>query len=54
MGHRAGYPARSGATACASRSWARCRIPPGHDAWVVGREPVVALEFPPPAVVQAR
>lgn len=29
-------------------------IPPGHDAWVVGREPVVALEFPPPAVVQAR
>jgi len=24
-------------------------IPPGHDAWVVGDEPVVALEFPPPA-----
>ena len=22
-------------------------IPPGHDAWVVGNEPVVALEFPP-------
>jgi Cupin domain len=22
-----------------------CRIPPGHDAWVVGDEPVIVLDF---------
>jgi hypothetical protein len=25
-------------------------IPPGHDAWVIGNEPVVLLEFGCPAI----
>jgi hypothetical protein len=23
-----------------------CSLPPGHDAWVVGNEPVILVDFP--------
>jgi quercetin dioxygenase-like cupin family protein len=29
-------------------------IPPGHDAWVVGNEPFVALDFSPAAASYGR